>query len=139
MYTYVLLRILKFTRHKALKLKDTVGHNGMVTKANREAKSHQNAVSKIRKVDAPQHNTLKSAKCTIMDQSREDLVDEIPGRGSNGEAGGVLLDEAGSEASQTLDDVSNGNDTVGEDDSFCEALDEIAPAEIDEDCTPSSE
>jgi hypothetical protein len=41
-----------------------------------------------------------------MDQSREDLVDEIPGRGSNGEPGGVLLDEAGSEASQTLDDIS---------------------------------
>jgi hypothetical protein len=80
-----------------------------------------------------------SAKCTIMDRSRDNLVDEIPGRGSNGEPGGVLLDETESEASQTFDAISNRNDTVGEDDSFCEALDEIAPAEIDEDCTPSSE
>jgi hypothetical protein len=62
-----------------------------------------------------------------MDQSIDNLVDEIPGRGSNGEAGDVLLDETGSEASQTFDAISTGNDAVGEDDSFFEALDEIAP------------
>jgi hypothetical protein len=74
-----------------------------------------------------------------MDQSRDNLVDEILGRGSHGEAGGVLLVETGSEAFQTLDDISNGNDASGEDDSFFEALDEITPDEKDEYYTPSSE
>jgi hypothetical protein len=63
---------------------------------------------------------------------------DMPDRGNIVEANGVLPDETGSEASQALEAMSNGNDDIGEYGSFFEALEVVArPNGIDEYCAPS--
>jgi hypothetical protein len=74
-----------------------------------------------------------------MVQSKDKRVHEVPDRGSLAKANGVLPGETGSEASQAFDAISNGNDGIGEYDSFFEALEVAAPNGIDKYYTPSSQ
>jgi hypothetical protein len=62
-----------------------------------------------------------------MVQSKDKRVHEIPDRGSIAEANGVLPAETGSEASQAFDAIANGNDNIGEYDSFFETLEAVSP------------
>jgi hypothetical protein len=56
-----------------------------------------------------------------------DLVDEIP---NYTETDDSWPDDDYSDASQSMDELLNGNDTLGQEDSFFESLDEIALDEI---------
>jgi hypothetical protein len=62
-----------------------------------------------------------------MVKSKDNRVHEVPDRGSRPEANGVLPAETGSEASQAFDTIANGDDNIGEYDSFFEALEVVSP------------
>jgi hypothetical protein len=75
-------------------------------------------------------------------QSKDKRIHDMPERNNVVEANGVLRvpDETGSEASQSFDVISNGNDDgIGEYDSFFEALEVAAPNGIDKYYAPSFE
>jgi hypothetical protein len=72
-------------------------------------------------------------------QSKDKRIHDMPERDNVVEANGVLRvpDETGREASQAIDVISNGNDGIGEYDSFFEALEVAAPNGIDKYHAPS--
>jgi hypothetical protein len=74
-----------------------------------------------------------------MAQSKDKRIHEVQDRGSMAEANGILPDETGSEASQAFDAIFNGNEGIGEYDSFFEALQVAAPNGIEKYYAPSSQ